>query len=191
MNVDRAERSPLPDPQQRDDDARRAERPRTDSQRGAERLEEHIAAASEPWPSAANSQRSPPTCRYRTKEQVDACAMQTIPGAQLFIEGEGDVDLADANDIGQRAVGDCHLLGPTMALLQSPEGRTRVREMIKEVQRDGKTVYRVAFRVPVARGDGASYLRRVTRRAAGRETDPSARMWVRAPFLHAQRSWRP
>ncbi len=60
-------------------------------------------------------------CVY-TDEKVKRCSVETISGAELFVKGARDVDAVDANDIAQGRIGDCHLLGPAMALAQSPAG---------------------------------------------------------------------
>ena len=128
----------------------------TAAQRAAERMESWIDGASDMTfafqaaPSAAGAP-APATCGFGTAGSVVACGTETVPGAALFVRGQGDADTVDANDVKQGAIGDCHLLGPAMAMLQSPQGRARMQKMIKEVQHDGKTTYEVSFRIPVDR----------------------------------------
>jgi Calpain family cysteine protease len=150
MNVQRAERAERydhtsgPEPEETKSSA-------TAAQRAAGRLESWIDSAKPATVSFEGAPSAKPTCGFRTKADVDACGTEAIPGATLFVHAQGDVDAIDANDIGQRGIGDCHLLGPAMAMLQSPEGRARIREMVKEETRDGRAVYEVTFRIPVER----------------------------------------
>ena len=131
------------DPLQRD-----PEPTRSDAQRGADRQAELIEASSLSYAAAPSV---PPKCGYEDKVHVDACPTEKVTGGTLFIQGEGDVDRADANDIRQQQMGDCYLLASASAMMQTPEGRQHIRDMITEKTVDGKKVYEVTFRVPVNR----------------------------------------
>jgi hypothetical protein len=117
----------------------------------ADRMDSWIANAPEPWVAAPPPEIGPPDCRFSKTHDFDRCGREGIPGATLYVHAPGDLDAIDANDVQQGRIGDCHLLGPVIALVQHPEGRARVRSMIKEVERDGKKYYEVTFRLPLER----------------------------------------
>ena len=93
----------------------------------------------------------PPACGYENIERVAACTNTPIPGGTLFIKGKGDIDEVDPNDIKQEQLGDCYLFAAAAAMAQTPEGRKRIHDMIKEKTVNGKTVYEVTFREPISR----------------------------------------
>ena len=95
----------------------------------------------------------PMVCHYGSTHDFEQCGWETIVSSMLFVKGKGDVGEVDANDIQQRRVGDCHLLGPALALASSAEGRARLRNMIEELPSvGGKKQYEVTFRTPTESG---------------------------------------
>lgn len=130
-----------------------------------ERLERFIrASSSAPSPAAGLFRQNPPVpplppstpgkgriCDFGGKHDFDHCGTDRYENGVLYVQGEGDVDDMDPNDIRQNRLGDCHLLGPAVAMLQLPEGRARLKRMISEVKTaDGRSVagYDVTFHDP-------------------------------------------
>jgi hypothetical protein len=122
----------------------------------------------------ANARAPEPDATTPGPEAFDRNPGVRLYNARLFIQGAGDVNAIDANDVGQGQLGDCYLLASLCAMARTPEGRARLKSIVEEKRDDrGRvTSYAVALK---QRDDAAS-------RKAGKDVYRDVRVEVPPDF---------